>query len=84
MVYRPATYAFPLSRGRDGFEIESNGEFVLFAMGPAERGEKILGHWEQVSNREIRVKFVDNKRKARVLRVLSVTEDVLRLERPRP
>ena len=28
-VYRPSTFEFPPSRGRDGFEIKENGEFIL-------------------------------------------------------
>ena len=83
IVYRPATYSFPLSRGRDGFEIQSSGEFTLFGMGPAEHGQKSPGHWERVGDHEIRVTFTEEKMRSRVLRILSVTQDVLRLERPR-
>ena len=84
IVYRPATHSFPLSRGRDGFEIQSNGEFTLFGMGPAEHGQKSPGHWERVGDHEIRVTFADEKMRPRVLRLLSVTHVVLRVERPRP
>jgi hypothetical protein len=28
-VYRPSDYQFPLSRGRDGFEIKKNGDLSM-------------------------------------------------------
>jgi hypothetical protein len=80
-VYRPVGYSFPLSRGRDGFEIRSNGEFVLFGMGPTDRVESFIGHWESTGNHEMRVTFVGGKIKPRVLHINSVTENVLRLGR---
>ena len=81
LVYRPVGYSFPLSRGRDGFEIRSNGEFVLFGMGPTDRVESFSGHWERAGDHEMRVTFGDAKMKARVLRIASVTQNVLRIER---
>ena len=81
LVYRPASYSFPLSRGRDGFEIRSDGGFVLFFMGPTDRVERAVGHWESIGNQTIRVRFEDEKIKSRVMRISSVSKDILRVER---
>ena len=45
-VYRWSTFEFLPSRGRDGFEIKENGEFILYIMGPTDRPEKIFGKWD--------------------------------------
>ncbi len=37
-IFRPSSYEFPLSRGREGFEIKENGTFIWYRIAPAERG----------------------------------------------
>jgi hypothetical protein len=34
MVFRPASYAFPRSRGRNSFELEAGGQLVTSGIGP--------------------------------------------------
>ena len=50
-VYRPSTFEFPPSRGRDGFEIKENGEFILHITGPTDKPGKILGNFTKDSNK---------------------------------
>ena len=50
-VYRPSTFEFPQSRGRDGFEIRENGEFILYIMGRTDKTEKIFGNFSIDSNK---------------------------------
>jgi hypothetical protein len=50
-VYRPSTFEFPQSRGRDGFEIKENGEFILYIMGRTDKSEKIFGNFSIDSNK---------------------------------
>lgn len=39
-VYRPSTFNFPISRGRDGFEIMQNGTFIVYGIGKADTLDK--------------------------------------------
>jgi hypothetical protein len=39
-VYRPSTLVFPLSRGRDGFEIMKNGTFINYGIGGGDISNK--------------------------------------------
>jgi hypothetical protein len=44
-TYRPSTYNFPLSRGRIAFEIEKNGIFIQYGIGPDDTRKKVEGNW---------------------------------------
>ena len=44
-VYHTSTFNFPLSRGRMGFEIEKNGTFTHYGIGPDDRQKKVEGNW---------------------------------------
>jgi hypothetical protein len=46
VVYRPTSYAFPRSRGRDSFELAADGSLVERAIGPADRSVPSPGRWE--------------------------------------
>jgi hypothetical protein len=45
-VFRPATFAFPPSRGRKGFELRSDGSMTSFGVGPTDRRESSEGKWK--------------------------------------
>jgi hypothetical protein len=42
-VFRPASYAFPPSRGRSAFELRADGSFAESTPGPADRPEETEG-----------------------------------------
>jgi hypothetical protein len=44
-TYRPATYAFPPSRGRDGFEIKENGVAISHPVAPFDGNMSISEKW---------------------------------------
>jgi hypothetical protein len=44
-TYRPSTFNFPLSRGRIAFEIEKNGTFIQYGIGPDDTRKKVEGNW---------------------------------------
>jgi len=46
MVFRPQTYSFPPSRGRDGFELKENSELVSHPIAPSEGSATMAGHWK--------------------------------------
>jgi len=45
-VYRPATFSFPPSRGRQSFELKPDGTLVRYSIGPTDRREASTGRWE--------------------------------------
>lgn len=45
MVFRPATYDFPLSRGRSSIELKPGGHLVEGGPGPTDRTQKSAGRW---------------------------------------
>jgi hypothetical protein len=45
MVFRPASYAFPRSRGRQSFELRPDGSYAGSAPGPADTPEPSEGSW---------------------------------------
>ena len=61
-VYHPSTFNFPLSRGRMGFEIQKNGVFTQYGIGPDDRQKKIEGNWtiEEELN-TIKIDFATDK-----------------------
>jgi hypothetical protein len=59
-VYRPHDYVFPPTRGRTGFEIKENGEFIQYDIAPACGVEKVMGRWKAEGKKRSRptLKFV--------------------------
>lgn len=46
-IYRPDDFNFPPARGRSGFEIKADGDFIYIGIAP-ENGRLIMaGHWNQ-------------------------------------
>jgi hypothetical protein len=80
-VYRPSTYAFPPARGRDGFELRPNGEFIRYGIAAADGSVKLRGRWEQVGPNAIRI-MLEGGNQPETMRILAVEEGVLRLATP--
>jgi hypothetical protein len=45
MVFRPATFKFPRSRGRTSFELKPDGSLIEYRIGPTDRREVTHGTW---------------------------------------
>jgi hypothetical protein len=45
MVFRPATYAFPPSRGRSRYRLEKGGVLQVVRPGPTDKPESVGGNW---------------------------------------
>jgi hypothetical protein len=45
MVFRPADYAFPRSRGRSGFRLEPGGKAIEYGIGPTDRTAEAECSW---------------------------------------
>jgi len=79
-VYRPTSFNFPPSRGRTGFEIKENGDFIEHGIGPTDIPVKTQGRWEMKKNSQISVNFSDEK-KGYALEIISINENQLKLKR---
>ena len=79
IVYRPSTFEFPQSRGRDGFETRENGEFILYIMGPTDRPEKIFGNFMIASN-NLNIKLISIQ-KSYSITILSCDENLLVIQK---
>ncbi len=51
MVFRPATHAFPPSRGRTSFELRPDGTYMESSPGPVDLPERSGGHWSLQGSR---------------------------------
>jgi hypothetical protein len=62
-TYRPSTFNFPLSRGRIAFEIEKNGTFIQYGIGPDDTRKKVEGNWtiEEEEPNTIKIDFAIDK-----------------------
>ena len=76
-VFRPSSYDFPLSRGREGFEIKDNGEFIKYSIAPDDRSKKVVGHWKPEGPDKILVYFDDPKIEPCTLDIKSSEHDAL-------
>jgi len=82
-VFRPSDYRFPPSRGRRGFEIRRNGEFILYEIGSDDRPVKKVGEFKVEGPNKIKVFFEDKKESAFTLGIVSFEDNnnLLRVER---
>ncbi len=51
MVFRPATYELPPSRGRLSFELKEDGGLNFYGLGPADRTAASKGRWRLEGSR---------------------------------
>jgi hypothetical protein len=53
MVFRPANFDFPRSRGRTGFELRPDQSLVEIQSGAADRPQTMQGRWELQSGKKL-------------------------------
>src|ERR671920_101558 len=84
-VYRPSTFNFPLSRGRIAFEIEKNGTFIQYGIGPDDTRKKVEGNWtigEEEEPNTIKIDFAPDKPiKSYNMKIILCNDDVLRIRK---
>jgi len=76
IVFRPATYPFPLSRGRQSFELKPGGALLQRGFAPDDRTQRSEGSWRLEGNLLI-LEPASEGASRRVLRVLHVGPDKL-------
>ena len=80
-VYRPSDYPVPPSRGRRGFEIKKNGEFILHEIDRTDKAIRIVGKFTVEGPDSIKV-YIENKNPF-IIRIVSIEDygQILRVER---
>lgn len=79
MVFRPAAFEFPPSRGRRSFELRPDGALVEGGIGPTDRPVETQGIWELRDDRLVLRRGPSET--PRVMRIASVDDDRLVVEK---
>lgn len=74
MVFRPASYGFPPSRGRAALDLLADGSYVESAPGPTDRPESAEGTWE-LDGDDLKLNGADGSK--RVLKIAAAAGDRL-------
>ena len=75
-VYRPATFDFPLSRGRSGFKLGSDYSCIDFGIAATDGTQESWGTWEIDDDGNLTL-FDEVRSPRRVMRVASIAADRL-------
>ncbi|HWG42532.1 MAG TPA: hypothetical protein VN688_07065 [Gemmataceae bacterium] len=77
MVFRPASFPFPPSRGRLGFELHADGSYVETGIGPTDKPRKADGSWHLEDENQLTIHMNVQRQPSRVMRVVSVSPERL-------
>ncbi|MPY89398.1 MAG: hypothetical protein GEU99_15905 [Luteitalea sp.] len=80
-VFRPSTFAFPPSRGREGIELREGGELLHYRMGATDRPDAVAGRWRVERDNIIEVDFPTAQLSPYRLEVISVDNEALKVRR---
>jgi len=80
MVFRPAAFEFPPSRGRRSFELKPDGTLAEGRIGPTDRPVETQGSWELEDDDRL-VLRPGPSGAPRVMRIASVDDDRLVIEK---
>ena len=72
IVFRPATYNFPRSRGRRSFELKTDGILVEGGMAPDDRRQETQGTWELRDSDTLVFYTQSASQPSRVMHIVSV------------
>jgi hypothetical protein len=76
MVFRPASFKFPPSRGRAGFDLKANKSFIDIGIAPTDGPLESSGTWTLQDNR-LQLFTPSSSVAARTLEIVSVDKDRL-------
>jgi hypothetical protein len=77
MVFRPATFNFPPSRGRTSFELKPDGSLVESGIAPDDRRLGTTGTWKLEDDNALAFYTGSQSAPHRVMRIASVDKDRL-------
>ncbi len=76
-VFRPASFAFPRSRGRSAMALKPDGEIVETGPGPTDRPQESQGTWKLDAEDTLSIFEKGKKKPARTMKILSLDKDRL-------
>jgi hypothetical protein len=76
MVFRPASFKFPPSRGRAGFDLKANKSFIDIGIAPVDGPQESSGTWTLQDN-QLQLFKPPSSAPARTLEIISVDKDRL-------
>ena len=77
MVFRPASYAFPRSRGRKSFELDAGGRLVTSGIGPDDLPVRGQGQWQLKGSDKLALEPAGPGARKTVMQILHVAPDKL-------
>jgi|SRR5438270_4756380 len=77
MVFRTASFDFPRSRGRSGFELRPDRSMMEIQPGAADEGQATKGKWELGPKTNLLFFKPGGKEPARTLKIVSADKDRL-------
>lgn len=75
-AFRRSDYAFPPARGREGFEIKSDGSFVHYQIGPVDAPVVVNGKWKMQGNNRLHI--MPETGEAWTLEIVELSKDLLK------
>ena len=76
-VYRPASFAFPRSRGRSAMTLKTGGELVETGIGPNDRPQESQGTWSLEEDGTLSIYEKGKKMPKRTMKIVSLDQDRL-------
>jgi hypothetical protein len=77
IVFRPATYNFPRSRGRRSFELKADGSLGEGGIAPDDRRQETQGTWKLQDSDTLVFYTQSASQPSRVMQIVSVDKDRL-------
>jgi hypothetical protein len=77
MVFRPASFNFPRSRGRRAFELKPDGSLVDIGIGPTDRPQEAQGRWNLADDDRLVFHGKTPLGPSRTLQIVSAEKDRL-------
>ena len=77
MVFRPATFNFPRSRGRMGFELKRDGGLIEIGIAPTDGPLETQGRWKLEGDDQLTFYAGAQSEPKRVMRIASADKDRL-------
>lgn len=76
MIFRPAQFNFPRSRGRTSFELQPDA-LIDHGVGPGDAATETRGTWSVSAGGELSLFYGAGKKAVRVLKIVSAQADRL-------
>jgi hypothetical protein len=76
-VFRPASFAFPRSRGRSAMALKPDGGLVETGIGPDDRSQESLETWKLEGNDTLSIYEKGKRKPKRTMKILSLDKDRL-------